>query len=138
MQAGRKLQRSLIVVCRQLGDFACVGHLHNGIALVRRLSCLVLGIGTEFTILIMERFREEEAKGLGAKEAIKVSLSKVGQAITASGLTVVVGFSTLIFVSFPVLRDFGLTTVIDTSLSLICSLTILPALIVLFRKRKKA
>ncbi|WP_238162357.1 RND family transporter [Cohnella sp. AR92] len=34
---------------------------------------LVLGIGTEFTILIMERFREEEAKGLGAKEAIQVS-----------------------------------------------------------------
>jgi predicted RND superfamily exporter protein len=60
--------------------------------LTTALSCLVLGIGTEFTILIMERFREEEAKGLDAKEAIKVSLSKVGQAITASGLTVVVGF----------------------------------------------
>ncbi|OLN23674.1 hypothetical protein BTO30_03645 [Domibacillus antri] len=106
--------------------------------LTTALSCLVLGIGTEFTILIMERFREEEAKGLEAKEAIKVSLSKVGQAITASGLTVVVGFSTLIFVSFPILRDFGITTVIDTLLSLICALTILPALIVLFRKRQKA
>ncbi|WP_312754604.1 efflux RND transporter permease subunit [Rummeliibacillus suwonensis] len=81
------------------------------------LSCLVLGIGTEFTILIMERFREEEAKGLNAKEAIKVSLSKVGQAITASGLTVILGFSTLMFVSFPVLKDFGVTTVIDTLLT---------------------
>ncbi|RFU68553.1 RND family transporter [Bacillus sp. V59.32b] len=106
--------------------------------LTTALSCLVLGIGTEFTILIMERFREEEARGLDAKEAIKVSLSKVGQAITASGLTVVGGFSTLIFVNFPILRDFGITTVIDTLLSLFCALTILPALIVLFRKRKKA
>ena len=105
--------------------------------LTTALSCLVLGIGTEFTILIMERFREEEAKGLEAKEAIKVSLAKVGQAITASGLTVIVGFSTLIFVNFPILRDFGITTVIDTLLSLICALTILPALIVLFRKRNK-
>lgn len=104
--------------------------------LTTALSCLVLGIGTEFTILIMERFHEEEEKGLPAQEAIRVSLSKVGQAITASGLTVIVGFSTLIFVNFPVLREFGITTVIDTTLSLFCALTILPALIVLFRKRK--
>lgn len=106
--------------------------------LTTALSALILGIGTEFTILIMERFREEEAKGLDAKEAIKVSLSKVGQAITASGLTVIIGFSTLIFVSFPVLRTFGITTVIDTLYSLICALTILPALIILFRKKKKS
>lgn len=104
--------------------------------LTTALSCLVLGIWTEFTILIMEKFREEEEKGLSAQEAIRVSLSKVGQAITASGLTVIVGFSALIFVNFPILREFGITTVIDTTLSLLCALTILPALIVLFRKRK--
>ncbi|MFC9416094.1 MMPL family transporter [Bacillus mobilis] len=56
--------------------------------------------------------------------------------MTASGLTVIVGFSTLIFVNFPVLREFGITTVIDTTLSLFCALTILPVLIVLFQKRK--
>jgi uncharacterized membrane protein YdfJ with MMPL/SSD domain len=50
----------------------------------------------------MERFFEEE-EGLSPQEAIRVSLSKVGQAITASGLTVIVGFLTLIFVNFPVL-----------------------------------
>nr|WP_237172631.1 hypothetical protein [Paenibacillus lutimineralis] len=43
----------------------------------------------------------------------------------------------MIFVSFPILRDFGITTVIDTLYSLISALTILPVLIVLFRKRKK-
>lgn len=105
--------------------------------LTTALSCLVLGIGTEFTILIMERFREEEEKGLSAQEAIRVSLSKVGQAITASGMTVIVGFSTLIFVNFSILREFGITTVIDTALSLFCALTILPVLIVLFRKRNQ-
>lgn len=102
------------------------------------LSCLVLGIGTEFTILIMERYREEKSKGLSTKEAITVSLSKVGQAIAVSGLTVMIGFSTLLFVSFPVLRSFGLTTVIDTLYSLVCALTILPAIIILFGKKKNA
>ncbi|MEQ7049954.1 efflux RND transporter permease subunit [Paenibacillaceae sp. P-4] len=102
------------------------------------LSCLVLGIGTEFTILIMERYREEKSKGLSTKEAITVSLSKVGQAITVSGLTVMFGFSNLLFVSFPVLRSFGMTTVIDTLYSLVCALTILPAIIILFGKKKTA
>ncbi|MBE3570110.1 MAG: MMPL family transporter, partial [Bacillales bacterium] len=101
--------------------------------LTTALSSLVLGIGTEFTILIMERYREEEAKGHSAGEAIKVAISKVGQAITASGLTVIGGFSVLIFVSFPVLKTFGITTVIDTAYSLISALTILPSLILLFR-----
>ncbi|WP_404442111.1 hydrophobe/amphiphile efflux-3 (HAE3) family transporter [Sutcliffiella horikoshii] len=105
--------------------------------LTTALGCLVLGVGTEFTILIMERFKEEQAKGLSDEDAIKVSLSKVGQAITASGLTVIFGFSALIFASFPILSDFGFTTVIDTTLSLICALTILPALIILFAKKKK-
>lgn len=117
------------------GTLMLLGMSYN--PLTTALSCLVLGIGTEFTILIMERFREEESKGLDSREAIKVSLSKVGQAITASGLTVIGGFSTLIFVSFPILRDFGITTVIDTLYSLISALTILTVLIVLFRKRKK-
>ncbi|MCM3022580.1 efflux RND transporter permease subunit [Heyndrickxia ginsengihumi] len=103
--------------------------------LTTALSSLVLGIGTEFTILIMERFREEEEKGYSAIEAVKTAVSNVGQAITASGLTVVGGFSTLIFVTFPILKAFGITTVIDTAYSLISALTILPALIILFRKR---
>ncbi|MGG1290364.1 hydrophobe/amphiphile efflux-3 (HAE3) family transporter [Bacillus smithii] len=104
--------------------------------LTTALSSLVLGIGTEFTILIMERYREEEAKGYSAGEAIKVAVSKVGQAITASGLTVIGGFSVLIFANFPVLKTFGITTVIDTAYSLISALTILPSLIMLFRRRE--
>lgn len=96
------------------------------------LSSLVLGIGTEFTVLVMERFREERAQGADEKDAIRTAIAKVGQAITASGLTVIVGFSTLMFVDFPVLREFGINTVIDTTLCLVFALTILPALVFVF------
>ena len=99
------------------------------------LSSLVLGIGTEFTILVLERYIEERQRGQENEGAIKTALSSVGQAITASGLTVVAGFSTLLFVNFPVLKDFGLITVLDTAYALIATLTILPAIIYLFRKR---
>ncbi|MBN3555620.1 RND family transporter [Fictibacillus nanhaiensis] len=100
------------------------------------LGSLVLGIGSEFTILIMERYQEELENGLSRDEALIKSISKIGRAITASGLTVMAGFSTLIFSEFVMLRSFGITTVFDTFLCLISSLFILPAIIILIDKRK--
>lgn len=99
------------------------------------LSALVLGIGIEFTILIMERYREELAKGNGSETAITRAISYVGQAITASGLTVIGGFVAIMFSSFPVLKSFGMITVLDTAYALISALTILPAFMYVLRKR---
>lgn len=101
------------------------------------LSSLVLGIGTEFTILILERYREERLNKVTREKAIIDAVAKVGQAITVSGLTVIGGFSAIMFASFPVLRSFGLITVLDTAYSLISALTVLPALVFLFRNRKE-
>ena len=100
------------------------------------LSSLVLGIGTEFTILILERYREEQKRGISTREAIVSAVASVGQAITVSGLTVMGGFSAIMFSSFPVLKSFGLITVLDTGYSLLSALTILPAVIYLLRRRE--
>lgn len=101
------------------------------------LSALVLGIGTEFTILILERYREEFEKSHNTRKSIVQSVSSVGSAITVSGLTVVGGFTAIMFSSFPILRQFGLITVLDTAYALISALTILPAFIYLLRNRKE-
>lgn len=101
------------------------------------LSSLILGIGTEFTILVLERYIEERQQGMSNVDSIETALGSVGQAITVSGLTVIGGFSTLMFVSFPVLQSFGLITVLDTAYALISTLTILPAVVYLFRPRKE-
>ena len=101
------------------------------------LSSLVLGIGTEFTILILERYREERLNNVTREQAIIDAVSHVGQAITVSGLTGMGGFSAIIFSSFPALRSFGMITVLDTGYSLISALTVLPAIIFLFRGRRK-
>lgn len=75
-------------------------------------------------------------RGVSTRDAIVSATASVGQAITVSGLTVMGGFSAIMFSSFPVLKSFGLITVLDTGYSLISALTILPAVIYLLRKRK--
>ena len=59
-------------------------------------------------------------------------LQKIGQAILASGLTTIGGFSVLLFSSFIILKDFGFMTVINISLALISTFIVLPPLLLLF------
>jgi uncharacterized protein len=99
------------------------------------LSALILGIGTEFTILLMERYQEEREKGIASQDAMVTAMTKIGRAITASALTVIGGFSTLIFSDFLMLKAFGITTVIDTLFCLISTLLVLPSIIVLIERK---
>ena len=110
------------------------------------LGALVLGMGTEMTVMLMERYVEERHAGLAKIEAMVVSVTMIGKAIVASGLTTVGGFAVLLFSNFMILKDFGFMTVINISLALASTFIILPPLIVLVdkalikktRKEKKA
>lgn len=99
------------------------------------LGSLILGIGTEFVILFLDRYEEECTKGLTKPEAIVSTMKNIGRAITASALTVVGGFSALIFTNFEGLKGFGVSTVIDALFCLLSTLIVLPAVIMLFDKR---
>jgi hydrophobe/amphiphile efflux-3 (HAE3) family protein len=105
------------------------------------MGALIIGIGTEFTILLMMRYYEERDKGEAPHEAMTTAITRIGRAIIASGLTVIGGFGALLIArNFPVLRSFGLITMIDVFLALISTLIVLPALIVWidsWRERRK-
>ncbi|MHB8097768.1 MAG: MMPL family transporter, partial [Erysipelotrichaceae bacterium] len=96
------------------------------------LGALVLGMGSEMSIMVMERYIEERENGLSKNDAITLSIQKIGQAILASGLTTIGGFSVLLFSSFIILKDFGFMTVINISLALISTFIVLPPLLLLF------
>lgn len=105
------------------------------------LGALVLGMGTEMTVMLMERYLEERKLGENKLEAIITAVSKIGKAIVASGLTTVGGFSVLMASQFVILRDFGFMTVINISLALFSTFIVLPPIILLLDKfilRKKA
>jgi len=98
------------------------------------LGALVLGMGTEMTVMLMERYVEERHAGLAKIEAMVVSVTMIGKAIVASGLTTVGGFAVLLFSNFMILKDFGFMTVINISLALLSTFIILPPMIVLVDK----
>ncbi len=94
------------------------------------LGSLIIAIGTEFTILLMERYVEEKDNGLEPRDAMITAVSRIGPAISASVLTVVAGFGTLMISDFPLLKDFGKVVVIDVMFALVATLVVLPAVVV--------
>ncbi|AUV82258.1 RND transporter [Salinigranum rubrum] len=96
------------------------------------LGALTVGIGAEYTVVVMERYYEERERGASPVEAADVASRRVGSAITVSGLTTVFGFSALVLSPFPILSDFGYLTVGVILLTLVASvLTLPPTLVVL-------
>ena len=97
--------------------------------LTAMLGSLTIGVASEFTIMIMERFNEERAKGLEKLEAIEHAVQKVGGAVTISGMVTVSGFSALIFSSFNIISNFGLVTVLTVSFSILGAILVMPAML---------
>jgi predicted RND superfamily exporter protein len=99
------------------------------------LSALVIAISTEFAVLLSARFRDERAAGFAADEALVRTYRSTGAAVLASGVTAIAGFAVLIASDIAMLRDFGLVTVIDLTVSLLGVLAVLPAVLMVAERR---
>ncbi|MGV8110434.1 efflux RND transporter permease subunit [Methanospirillum sp.] len=93
------------------------------------LGSMTIGIAAEWTILVMERYLEEREVTPDPIEAIKNSVRKIGSAILVSGLATFFGFSALLFATFPIISNFGLTTIIALAFSLIGAIVVMPAIL---------
>ncbi len=91
------------------------------------LGALVIAISTEFSVLLSERYRQERLRGQDAIEALRRTYERTGAAVAASGVTAIAGFGVLALSDIRMLRDFGLVTLIDLSVSLVGVLVALPA-----------
>jgi predicted RND superfamily exporter protein len=95
------------------------------------LSALVIAISTEFSVLLSERLRQERIAGRPLLEALRLTYSRTGAAVAASGVTAIVGFGVLVLSDIDMLRDFGIVTLVDLSVSLVGVLVALPAALLL-------
>jgi hydrophobe/amphiphile efflux-3 (HAE3) family protein len=94
------------------------------------LGALVIAISTEFSVLLSARYRQEREAGTPPARAIELTYSSTGAAVLASGATAIAGFAALIASDIRMLRDFGILTVVDLSVSLVGVMLVLPAALV--------
>lgn len=92
-------------------------------------SPLVIAVCTEFSVLIIERYREERRRGLDPDAAITTASSSIGRAFTVSGLTIAAAFGVVALSDFPLLASFGAVVALNVIAAMICALVILPPIL---------
>ena len=97
------------------------------------LSSVMIGVGVDYTIHFLWRYREEREQHRPPKEAVITTLTTTGRGIMFNALSVIVGFIVLIFSSFTPIRFFGILVVLSIFSCLTGALVILPALILNFK-----
>ena len=109
--------------------FGTVSNITSSISAI-----LQLALSMDYSIMLINRYRQEKEKNNNNVEAMKEALYKSFSSIFSSSLTTIVGLITLVFMSFTIGKDLGLVLAKGVLLSLLVIFTCLPALILIFDK----
>ena len=101
------------------------------------IAAITIGIAVDNSIHYIYRFKEEFSKIKDYNKTLKVCHSTVGVAILNTSITIIFGFSILVLSKFIPTNYFGLFTGLAMLLAMISVLTLLPALILIFKPFSK-
>ncbi len=93
------------------------------------VSMVGLAVGIDYSLLIVTRFREELNRGRGRREAATRTIRTAGRAVVTSGLTVAVGFASLLITPTTETRSVGIGGLFVVAAAVLLSVTFLPALL---------
>jgi RND superfamily putative drug exporter len=88
-----------------------------------------IGVGIDYALLIVTRYRGGLAEGLDPRRATVTAVATAGRAVVFAGLTVVVAMLGILLVGQPALVGFAFTASLAVLVTMIASLTLLPALL---------
>jgi RND superfamily putative drug exporter len=88
-----------------------------------------LGVGIDYSLLIVTRFREELNRGLPRRNAAIRTVATAGGAVITSGLTVMVGFAALLLTPLVDTRSIGIGGLIVVTVAMALSITLMPAML---------
>ncbi len=86
-----------------------------------------IGLGVDYSLFVISRFREELAAGREVAEATRQAVGRAGRTVAFSGLTVIVSLTCLLLFPFPFLRSFAYSGIAVVLTSVFAAVVILPA-----------
>jgi putative drug exporter of the RND superfamily len=103
---------------------------------VQFLIALVgLGVAIDYALLMIFRFREELAQGEDVETALVETMTHAGRSVIVSGTTVAVGLLSMVILPLPFIRSIGIGGMLIPAVSVLVSITLLPALLSLLGHR---
>jgi len=97
------------------------------------LSSIMIGVGVDFTIQFLWRYKTELTKAETRQEAISETYRTTGRSIVINGMSVMAGFSATFFSGFLSIRFFGYLTLLAIGSCLIYAIIVMPAFMLWFK-----
>ena len=118
----------ILTVTFSMGIMAYTGQPLDIMTLM--VSVVAVGIGVDYSIHFISRFRTEYRKDRNAERSLQATIQTTGRGITYNALTVALGFFILIFASFKGIRTFGWQIALTMGISALSAISIIPAILV--------
>lgn len=99
------------------------------------VSSIAIGIGIDYAIHFISRFRRETMSGESAESALQRTIQTTGRGIAYNALALALGFAVLLFSSFKGTSNFGLLIAMTMVISALSAFTIIPAILVTWKPR---
>ena len=93
---------------------------------------LQLAVTMDYSIFLLHRYQEEKQKGEGKEEAMAKAIHATWTSITSSSITTIAGFLALLVMQLTLGKDIGLVMAKGVLLAVICTILILPSLLMFF------
>jgi putative drug exporter of the RND superfamily len=117
----------VLSISMAMGAAALLAHyLHLSILVQNLATMLGLGLGIDYALLMVSRFREALAEGHDHGDAADIAAGQAGRTLIISATTVAIGFSSLLILPISELRSIGIAGLVVTVLSVVLCTFILP------------
>lgn len=97
-------------------------------------AVLQLGVTMDYSIFLLSRYEENKKKANDRETAMADAIAATFTSVAGSSVTTVAGFAALMFMTFALGRDLGIVMIKGVIIGVICCVTLLPALILIFEK----
>ncbi|PEJ11476.1 MMPL family transporter [Bacillus wiedmannii] len=110
-------------------------YMEMSVFVMNATMMLGLGVGVDYSLFMVNRFRIELEKEKDVKKALKVTMHTAGHSVIFSGLTVIGAMSILFIVNIPAIKSLAFGAIAVVFVAMLATLTLLPAILLLLGER---
>jgi RND superfamily putative drug exporter len=129
--AGLPLLMGLLAILLTLAGAFLLGHFVPVSVFVQNIASMIgLGVGIDYSLFTVNRYRYERRLGKDPEAAAVATVAHAGKAVAFSGLTVIIGLSSLLVPASSILRSVAMGGIMAVLAAALAALSLLPALLV--------
>ncbi|MCE5297148.1 MAG: MMPL family transporter [Euryarchaeota archaeon] len=96
---------------------------------------ILMAVGTDYSIFIITRYREERIKGAPREQAVHTAVVWAGESVVTSALTVIIAFMAMATADFSFIKSMGVIMTGAIVIALLVALTLIPSILMFFGNR---